>query len=71
MSSVERYAVERSIRRLEHAHQQLAAALVLAEEVLADQRRVLASDEASRAAGWRTAAERRVSIPAQREGECS
>ena len=69
MSSVERYAIERSIRRLEHMHQQLAAALICTEEDIADLRGVLASDEASAALRIARSAEARaVSVPAQRKG---
>jgi len=62
MSSVERYAVERSIRRLEHVHQQLASALICTEEDIADLKRAVASDDAARA----LSGERRKGIPAQR-----
>lgn len=64
MSSVERYAVERSIRRLEHVHQWLAAALISTEEDLAGLKGAVASDDAARA----LSGERRKGIPAQRKG---
>lgn len=69
MSSVERYAVERSIRRAQYAHTLVAGVLVMLEQDLADLRRVLASDEASAALRIARSAEARaVSVPAQRKG---
>jgi hypothetical protein len=68
MSSVERFAVERSIRRAEYAHTLVAGVLVMLEQDIADLRGVLASDEASAALRIARSAEtRRVSIPAQRK----
>jgi hypothetical protein len=69
MSSLERYAAERAIRRLRAVHQILATALVCTEEGIADLERALASDEASRAQAVATMAARRSGVPAQQEGE--
>jgi hypothetical protein len=67
MSSGERYALQRSIRRSEYAHTLVAGLLQIIELSLADQRKALASDEASRAQAIATNAERRNGIAAQRK----
>ena len=67
MSSIERYAAERSIRRLRAVHQILATAIVCTEEDIADLERALASDEASRAQAVATMAARRSGVPPQRK----
>jgi hypothetical protein len=70
MSSTERLTIERTIRRLEHMHQQLASALICTEEDIADLKQAIASDDAGTALRIARAAEiRRVSIPAQRKGD--
>ena len=69
MSSDERFAVERSIRRAEYAHTLVAGVLVMLERDIEDLRQALTSDQTSRLQAYATRAERRVSIPAQRKGD--
>jgi len=64
MSSTERFALERSIRRGEYMHMLLAGLIGMVEQNLADQRQALASDTASRT----QALDKRWGVPAQRKG---
>jgi hypothetical protein len=66
MSSTERYAVERSIRRAEYAHTLVAGVLVMLEQDIADLRQALTSEHESRLQAYATRADRRA-VPAQRE----